>query len=182
LQQLQQQPDQAPDKLFVIGAAIDNMYEMQLTHQAMQKAQNQQVKQLAQRLMEDHQQMSTQLQQVARQMNVQVPQGLPSIKQQEVQVIASLPAEQFEKQYVAKMNEQHSKDVTCFGSQMSLAQSQQLKQFVTQQLPKLQQHQQQVLQTAAAIGITNQAEAQQAGSRQPAERQQQDRQQQDQQR
>ena len=52
-------------------------------------------------------------------------------------------------------------------SQMSLAQNQQLKQFVTQTLPKLQQHQQHVLQTAQAVGLTQQGgDAVQAGSRQ----------------
>ena len=165
MQQMMQQPAQAPDKLFVLHAAINNTFEMQLSQQAMQKAQSQEVKQLAQQITRDHQQAGQQLQQVAQKMQVQVPQGLPSIKQQELQILTSLPAEQFEKQYVAKMNAAHAMDVTAFGQQAQLAQSQELKQFVTQQLPKLQQHQQQVIQTAAAVGVISPDAAQQAGAR-----------------
>jgi putative membrane protein len=166
MQQIARQPEQAADKLFVLETAIGNMYEMQLSQQAQQKAQSPEVKRLAQTIMQDHQQASQQLQRVAQQMGVQVPQELPSMKMQEIQILSSLPAEQFEKQYVAKMNELHAKDVTCYGGQMSLAQNDQVKQYVTQTLPKLQQHQQMTLQTAAAMGLANPGEAVQAGSRQ----------------
>ena len=57
-------------------------------------------------------------------------------------------------------------DVAAFGAQASLAQSQELKQFVTQTLPKLQQHQQHVQRTAQAIGLTQHGgDAVQAGAR-----------------
>ena len=167
LQQIQQSPEQAGDKLFVLCAAINNNFEMMLSQQAAQKAQNPEVKKLAQMIMQDHQQAGQQLQQVAQQMQLQVPQGLPSIKQQEIQVMTSLPSQQFDKVYVAKMNELHAMDVTAFGSQTTLAQNPQLKQFVTQALPKLQQHQQHVMRTAQQIGLTGggSGDAQQAGSR-----------------
>jgi putative membrane protein len=166
MQQIARQPEQAADKLFVLDTAIGDMYEIQLSQQAQQKAQSPEVKRLAQTIMQDHQQSSQQLQRVAQQLGVQVPQGLPSMKMQEIQILSSLPAEQFEKQYVAKMNALHAKDVTSYGGQMSLAQNDQLKQYVTQTLPKLQQHQQMTLQTAAAMGLANPGEAVQAGSRQ----------------
>jgi putative membrane protein len=169
LQQIQQSPEQAGDKLFVLCAAIDNQYEIMLSQQAAQKAQNPEVKKLAQMIMQDHQQATQQLQKVAQQMQMQVPQGLPSLKQQEIQIIASLPSDQFDKQYVAKMHESHAKDVAAFGGQMSLARSQELKQFVAQTLPKLQQHQQHVQRTAQAIGLTQQGgDAVQAGARERA--------------
>ena len=165
LQQIQQSPEMAGDKLFVIGAAIDNMYETQFSQQAAQKAQNPEVKKLAQMIAQDHQQAGQKLQQVAQQLQVQVPQNLPSIKQQEIQILAALPSEQFDKAYVAKMVETHAKDVACFTNQTTLAQNQQLKQFVTQTLPKLQEHQQHVTRAAQSIGL-NQGDAVQAGARQ----------------
>jgi putative membrane protein len=165
-QQIQQSPEQAGDKLFVLCAAIDNQYEIQFSQQAMQKAQNPEVKKLAQMIVQDHQQASQQLQKVAQQMQLQVPQGLPSLKQQEIQVLSSLSSDQFDKQYVAKMHASHAMAVAAFGAQASLAQSQELKQFVTQALPKLQQHQQHVQRTAQAIGLTQHGgDAVQAGAR-----------------
>ena len=166
LQQIQQSPEMAGDKLFVIGAAIDNMYETQFSQQAAEKAQNPEVKKLAQMIAQDHQQAGQKLQQVAQQLQVQLPQNLPSMKQQEIQILASLPSEQFDKAYVAKMVETHAKDVACFTNQTSLAQNQQLKQFVTQALPKLQEHQQHATRAAQAVGLNLQGEAVQAGARQ----------------
>jgi putative membrane protein len=167
LQQIQQSPEMAGDKLFVLGAAIDNMFEMQFSQQAAQKAQNPEVKKLAQMLMQDHQQVGQKLQQVAQQLQVQAPQGLPSMKQHEIQILASLPSEQFDKAYVAKMVETHAKGVACFANQTSLAQDEQVKQFASRTLPKLREHQQHVMRTAQAIGLNPQdGDAVQAGARQ----------------
>src|SRR5687768_5814025 len=67
LQKIQQQKDNlAGDRLFVLNAAVGNQFEMALAQMAQQKAQDQAVKQLAQRIMQDHQQAAQQLQQVAQ--------------------------------------------------------------------------------------------------------------------
>lgn len=167
LQQIQQSPEMACDKLFVLGASIDNQYETQFSQQAAEKAQNPEVKKLAQMLVQDHQQAGQKLQQVAQQLQVQAPQGLPSMKQQEIQILTSLPSEQFDKIYVAKMIEAHAKGVACFANQTSLAQNDQVKQFASQTLPKLQEHQQHVMRAAQAIGLNPQGgDAVQAGARQ----------------
>jgi len=167
LQQIQQSPEMAGDKLFVLGAAIDNQYEIQFSQQAAEKAQNPEVKKLAQMLVQDHQQAGQKLQQVAQQLQIQAPQGLTSMKQQEIQILSSLPSEQFDKIYVAKMVEAHAKGVACFANETSLAQNEQVKQFARQTLPKLQEHQQHVMRAAQAIGLNPQGgDAVQAGARQ----------------
>ncbi len=153
LRQLSQDPTTAGDKLFLLGAAVDSMTEVQLSQQAEQKSQNPRVKELAQHLIQDHQQMNQQLQQTAQQLNLRVPQSLPQIKQEEIQILASLPAQDFDQQYIAKMNEGHAKDVACFEAASTLSKNQQVKQFASTNLPKLQQHRHMVRQLAGEVGI-----------------------------
>ena len=71
-----------PDKLFLVCAAIDNQCEMQLAQLAQTKAQDQKVKDLAQKMLQDHQQADRQLQEAAQQTGVTLPRGLPLIGQQ----------------------------------------------------------------------------------------------------
>ncbi len=56
-------------------------------------------------------------------------------------------------------------DVTKFQAADKLLQNDQLKQFASQTLPKLQQHTQHVQQVATAIGLPDASQAVQAGAR-----------------
>jgi len=166
LQKIQQQKDNmAGDRLFVLNTAIGNQFEMSLAQMAQQKSQDQQVKQLAQRILQDHQQASQQLQQVAQKLQVDLPQGLPSMKQQELQIIGGMESKMFDQKFVSCMDEHHAKDVTCFRNTAQTAQSPDVKQFASQTLPKLQEHWQLTKRTATAVGLPSEMEAQPAGNR-----------------
>jgi len=167
IQQFAQDPKTACDKLFVLKSAIDNQFEIQLAQQAQQKAQSQQVKDLAQRISQDHQEALQKLQPVAQQLGVQLPQGLPMMKQQEIQIFTSLPSDKFEKQYICMMQAAHARDVTAFQGVAQLSEDQQVKQFAQQVLPKLQEHARAIDQCAVAMGLpgSNYGEAQPAGGR-----------------
>ncbi len=166
IEQFRQDPNTAADKLFVLHTGIADQFEMQLAQQAQQKVQNDQLKQLSQKIVQDHQQSSQQLQQVAQQLSVQIPQSLPEMKQQEIQLWNALPADQFEKQYVVHLQADHAMDITKFQAVAQLAQNDQVKQFAQKQLPMLQQHYQQAQQAAVALGVpSNGPEAMPASGR-----------------
>jgi putative membrane protein len=141
---------------------------VQLSEQAQQKAQSDQVKQIAQRFVQDHERMNQQLKQVAQQLGVQVPQTLPSMKQEELQIFSSLSGKEFDQHYVAHMNAMHAHDVAAFEGTSSLSQNAPVKQFATENLPTLQQHYQMVRQVAQGFGISTQgADATPAGAHLP---------------
>src|SRR5687767_2960993 len=165
LQKFAEDPSTAADKLFVVMAAIDNEFEIQAGQKAQQKSQNDQVKQVAQKMVDDHTKAKQQLQQVAQQLQVQLPEQLPRMKQATLQVMNALPADQFDKHYMAHLQAQHARDVTKFNSTSQLAQNDQVKQFAQQQLPVLQQHFAHVNQTAQAMGLPSGMEAVQAGAK-----------------
>lgn len=153
LRQFAQDPNTAADKLFVLEAAKGNMKEQMFAQVIEQKAQNPEVKQLAQHIMKDHQQAQQQLQQVAQSLGIQLPQELPQAEQAMIQVIASLPTDQLEKHYVAGMTADHARDILKYQCEASMGKNDQVRQYAKQTLPALEQHAQMTVQTAQAIGV-----------------------------
>jgi putative membrane protein len=160
-----QDPNTAADKCFVVMAAIDNEFEIQSGQAALQKSQNDQVKQVAQKMVDDHTKAKAALQTVAQALNVQLPDQLPRMKQAELAIMNALPADQFDKNYMAHLQAAHAKDVTKFNSVSQLAQNDQVKQFAQQQLPVLQAHASHVNQTAQALGLPSGMEPVTAGAK-----------------
>lgn len=153
LRQFAQDPQTAPDKLFLLNTAIGSMAEVQISQQVEQKSQSEQVKQLAQRLIQDHEQLNQKLQQVAGQAGVQVPQSLPQMKVEEIRILTSQSGPELDRQFLSHMNADHAKDVACFQAESSLSQNQAVKQFASSSLPVLQQHWQMIRQVASASGV-----------------------------
>lgn len=149
------------DKLFLKQTAVDNTFEIQLSQLAEQKAQDQKVKQFAQMLVQDHQQAKQQLQQVAQKNQVQLPNELPEMKQEELSAYRQLQGSEFDQAYLSCMKVAHAKAVAQYEEKSQHAKIPEVKQFAQQTLPKLRQHKQQVV---AMTGGGD--EAQPAGSRQ----------------
>lgn len=165
LSQIAQDPNTACDKLFVLEAAKGNLKEQQLADQVAQKAQNPQVKTLAQQISKDHKDANQKLQPVAQQLGIEIPQSLPRGEQMKIQIMASLPADKLEKAYVAGMHADHARDVLKYQSVARSSENAGVKQYAQQVLPVLQQHHEQVMQTAQAIGVPADMEAVTAGAK-----------------
>lgn len=152
------------DKIFLKQAAIGNLIEIQFSELAQQKAQDEKVKQFAQMMVQDHKQAKQKLQQVAEKKQVELPNEMPELKQEELLAYRQLEGSEFDQAYLSCMKVAHAKDVALFQEKAKHAKDQDVKQFAQQALPKLQQHKQQVL---AMTGGSD--EAQTAGSREHAE-------------
>jgi putative membrane protein len=155
-----------PDKQFIKNAAIGNMAEMKLAQAAQDKAQSQEVKQLAQTMMQDHQQMQQQLQQTAQKVGVQLPQDLPQQMQDQIQSLSQLQGDQFDKHFVSAVKATHAAALSRFGDEAKIAQNDDVKQFAAQQLPTLQAHSQKIQSCAMAQGLSTEGlgQAQPAGA------------------
>jgi len=153
LQQIAAEPRTAPDKLFVLHSAMGNQFEIAFAQIAQERAQNDQVKQLARQIMDDHRQALQQLQQSAQGMNLTLPQSLPMMKQQELAIYRALPADVLEKKFVAHMQAAHAKDIVEYRNASQMAMDPGVKQYAQQTLPKLQQHASHVNQAAIAMGL-----------------------------
>ncbi|HEY2584685.1 MAG TPA: DUF4142 domain-containing protein [Tepidisphaeraceae bacterium] len=129
-----------PDQHFIKEAAADNQFEIQLGQFVEQKAQNQQVKQLAQEMVQDHQQAQQQLEQVAKQMNMQVPTELEQWQQAKLQHMQRHQGEMMERAFTFDEVGAHHTDILKYQYEAEHAQNEQLKQYAQQTIPTLEKH------------------------------------------
>jgi putative membrane protein len=158
----QQSMSNDPDKMFLKMAAMHNKCEMQLAQLAQQKSQSEEVKQLAQHILQDHQQADQKLREVAQKAQVQIPEELPKMKQEEIQMFSALQGEEFDKQFVSHMKAAHAHDIAKFGDVAKIAKNEDVKRFAQELLPKLQEHGQMVTQLASTQGLGSETLGQQA--------------------
>ena len=158
------QIDQQFEQDWIKHAMSGNQFEIQLGQLVSQKAQDPQVKQFAQRLVQDHQKAADQLRQVAQQMNVQASDDLMPAHQAKLQEFQQKDAKQLELAFIFDQVGHHTKDVLEYQFVAQNAQSPQLKQFAQQAVPHLRQH----LQAAISIApVSGGLDARTAGERIP---------------
>jgi putative membrane protein len=135
------------DSDFVNKAAQGGMAEVQLGQMVAQKAQNQAVKDFAQRMVDDHSKANDQLKQLASQKGINLPTDLDSSDKQFQDKLSSASGASFDKMYMDHMVQDHKKDVSEFQSEADKASDPDVKSFAQQTLPTLQQHLQLAQQT-----------------------------------
>jgi predicted outer membrane protein len=162
-----QDPTMAGDKLFVVEAAAMDQWEIAFSRLVEQRGQDQQVKELARMVGKDHEQSAQQLQQFAQTVDLQLPQGLPAAKQAKLQVLSTLPPEELEKAYVSSQKAGHLAAISTYRDHAKMAKNDQLKQWITQATPKLEQHGQMIMQVAQAKNIGDNTQATAGTGNQP---------------
>lgn len=132
------------DQHFVKDASCDNLFEIQASQFVEQHAQNQQVKQLAQRLVQDHQRAQQQLEQAARQANLQVPSQLEQWQQDKLEQMQKMaekhPGEIVDSSFAFEQVGNHRTDILCYQFEADHSQNAQLKEYAQQTIPVLQEH------------------------------------------
>lgn len=146
--------DKAPDQLFALMAANGNLFEVEFARLVNEKSQDQQIKQLAQHIMQEHQQANQRLQPAAQDLGLTLPTSLPSHKQQVLQVYRAMPVDKLETCFILENKALHAKDVTSYNDHTKTVQNEKLRAYVTETLPKLQQHTQMIVKAAQAKGIS----------------------------
>ncbi len=147
----------AMDKTFVKKALEGNMAEIQMGQLALQKSNDDQVKQFAQRMVDDHGKMQDQLKPVAEQMGVKVPDAPPKGDMKKMDKMKSLSGDAFDQAYIKDMVKDHKKDSSDFKQEAQSTQNPQLKQLATEGGQTIDSHLQQIQQIAQTKGTTQKA-------------------------
>jgi putative membrane protein len=142
------------DRMFVTKALQGGLAEVQLGQLTLQKSDNQQVKQFAQRMIDDHTRLDDQMKQVAQQLGVAVP-GQPSKKDRQVMAkLQSLSGSAYDQAYIKDMVKDHKQDLNEFQSEASSGQDQTVKDAANQGSKVIAQHLQLAQQLAKDQNIT----------------------------
>jgi putative membrane protein len=157
------------DKSFVMKAAQGGMAEVELGNLAKEKAQSDQVKQFAQRMVDDHGKANKELKSIAQQKGITLPTSLPAKEQKTKDKLSSLSGEQFDHAYMQHMLMDHKKDVAEFKKASTTCKDNDIKEFAGKTLPTLQDHLKEAQQIAVPSSKTagmNKSKEQSAASNQ----------------
>ena len=140
------------EKGFVKEAVQGNLAEIALAEVATQKAQNPEVKQFAEQIRKDHTEANQKLQAIAQKNGASTTELDPK-HQKKITAMEKMSGDEFDKAYAKDMLKDHAKDVAKYERASREFQDPELKQYVTETLPKLREHLEHAQTTAKAVGI-----------------------------
>ena len=125
---------------FWAEAAQGGMAEVALANLALQKSQNEEVKKMAQMMIDDHTKASEELKPLAMSKNVMLPAAMDSKHQSMMSKMSGMSGAEFDMMYVKAMVKDHEKAVSMFQKESTGGKDADAKAFATKQLPVLQEH------------------------------------------
>ena len=128
------------DQTFVEKAAQDSIAEIDLGELAKERAESEEVKQFAQRMIDDHGKANEQLEEIAKSKGAVIPTEAGEEHSKLRAELGELEGEAFDQKYMAAMAEDHQKAVDLFQKQAEEGQDPELKSFAEQTLPTLKEH------------------------------------------
>ncbi|HVE49754.1 MAG TPA: DUF4142 domain-containing protein [Casimicrobiaceae bacterium] len=128
------------DRRFMENAARSGMAEIELSRLAADKAQSQQVKDFAKRMIDDHSKAASELRSVASTKNVTLPTDMDGSHQRKRDKLAKMSGNAFDREYMDDMVDDHQKVVRDFRSAAKSAKDPDVKGFAAKTLPALEQH------------------------------------------
>jgi len=144
------QPGQpsATDRMFVSKAMQGGMAEVQLGQLTLQKSNNEQVKQFAQRMIDDHTKLNDQMKPVAQQLGVSVPDQISKNDRKTIAKMQALSGTAYDQAYIKDMVKDHKQDLNQFQMEASSGQDQTVKDAASQGSKVIAQHLQMAQQLA----------------------------------
>ena len=142
------------DQTFVEKAAQDSIAEIDLGELAKERAESEEVKQFAQRMIDDHGKANEQLEEIAKSKGAVIPTEAGEEHSKLRAELGELEGEAFDQKYMAAMAEDHQKAVDLFQKQAEEGQDPELKSFAEQTLPIIKEH------LTMAQSLVQQAQAQ----------------------
>jgi putative membrane protein len=128
------------DRKFMEHAAEGSTNEVALGKLAQQKAQDPQVKQLAETIVKDHEEANQKLSPIAQAMGVDLSKEIAKGQKKDLDDYQKLSGADFDKKYVDAMVKDHKKDVKEFDDAAKNAKNPELKSWAGEVAPKLHNH------------------------------------------
>ncbi len=136
-----------PDLKFANMVAQSDLAEIQLGNLALQKSNSDQVKKIAQRLIDDHTKSSQALKEVASSKGMTLPTE-PDPKDKALATkLEGESGDKFDKDFIAANSSDHHKVLAAFKKEASDGNDPEIKGFATQYMPAIQEHTQMIDQT-----------------------------------
>ena len=133
-------PQEGADcQTFMEQAAVGGMMEIEAGKLAAHKSNNSKVKEFARLMIKDHTQVSKELQAIAKDKQVSLPESLPAKEQHHLDKMKELRGSAFDKRYMEMMVKDHDGAVDLFKAATSSSDSQ-ISAFATKTLKVIEGH------------------------------------------
>lgn len=155
------------DKLFLRRAVTSGMLEVKLSELAQHKASSDDVKDFAMHLVVDHSKMEEGLRSAAEAQGVMLPTKLPAQEQTVYDRLNNLSGEDFDREYIRTMAQNHHRDLRDFRSEAVSTPDGSLRATVQDGTKMIHQHMVVVDQMARSKGVQEVRPARVAAASQP---------------
>jgi putative membrane protein len=147
----------SPDEMFVLNVAKDGMAEVDLGKLASDKANSDEVKKFAQRMVADHSKANDELKGIAQSKNITWPSDLdPTAKATRVR-LEKLSGAAFERAYIQEMVTGHRKAVAAFKTESTSGNDPDIKAWAAKTLSTIEDHlkmAQDIAKNVGAVGTS----------------------------
>jgi putative membrane protein len=124
---------------FLKDAIEDSRAEVQVSQLALQKAQDPEVKQFAQRMIKDHTALSQRIESLAQSKHIKLPDGTSLSQKASYEKLAHT-SDNFDKKYMDDNVSDHQDDLKKFTEQASEGKDADIKAFASETVPKFREH------------------------------------------
>jgi putative membrane protein len=128
------------DATFVSEAAMANLTEIELGQCAQRQSSSPQVREFAQRMIDDHSAASNQLREAASASGISVPNSMDQHHRRMADDLCAKSGADFDAAYASMMRNDHEKVIATFESAERNVRSPDLKRFASQTVPTLRTH------------------------------------------
>jgi putative membrane protein len=151
----EEQSASAFEQSYLYQATEGQQAQVALGQMAVQKASNNQVKQYAARMIQDHERVSEELKKLTGQAGMREIGELSMPHQRIQRMLSQLSGEEFDKAYMAFMVRDHTKAIGNWEERAPTLADPQIKHWLESLLPILKDHLQRGKAIADAIGVTS---------------------------
>ena len=132
--------DASADMTYVQNAAASDMFEIETSKLALERAAKPSVKTYAQMMIDEHTKSSNELKAAADQRGIPVPAALPSDKQAKVDALRGLSGAEFDNQYLADQRSGHQETLAKVNAYLAAAPAGPLKDHAAKVTGVVQKH------------------------------------------
>lgn len=130
----------ALEREFILMAAQGNNAEIQTSQLALERSQNDTVRQYAQRMVEEHTAANEQLQPLAEQRGIELPANASSFDTAVLEQLTQIPDEQFDQAYMDAQVNAHLKSLAVFRTGARQVADTDLQNYASTLLPSIRDH------------------------------------------
>jgi putative membrane protein len=141
---------------YVEAMANGNMFEIQSSQLALQKSRNQRVRRFAQRMIDEHTRMSTDLSTAVRSTgpSLTVPTALDNRHQSAMQDLQGVTGREFDRMYLTAQVNAHNEALVVNQNYAQVGDDPALKQLANNAIPSIQEHLNQAQQIAGPARVS----------------------------